>query len=264
MVSRLCLVIGLFLLVAAWLPAIPQEPSASENPAAPKPLLARIQDAIARSDTSPEAFYQKSYRPEEPRYWTKIAAWMVEDSIARHYPDDHSPERILDIGCGYGTLLSFASIIYGAEGTCLDCVPFLNPQVQAAYRLKFIQRDVERDPLPESEKYDVVIMTEVLEHLNFQPVPTLKKIHAVLKDDGSFFLSTPDADAGWGRNTTHYRKLSEIPPLDPSAKWIDGHIWHYNHKELEKVLKEAGFRIQRIDHSQGPVGGHFNVWAVKR
>jgi SAM-dependent methyltransferase len=228
------------------------------------PAIAAIQKNIADADKSPEAFYLKKYAPVEPRYWSKIAAWMVEDSIERNYIQQKPASAILDIGCGYGTLLSFAADIYGASGACMDVVPYLQPKIMQKHGLSFYKGNIEKDPLPSVTLYDIIIMTEVLEHLNFQPLPTLKKIHESLRDGGTFFLSTPDADGGWGRTNKYYSALSDIPAVNPAAPWIDGHIWQYNRKELEELLYNAGFEILRIDHSNGLQGKHFNIWAVKR
>jgi hypothetical protein len=84
-----------------------------------------------------------------------------------------------------------------------------------------------------------------------------------MDEGGSFFLSTPDADAGWGRQLKYYQKLSDIPPINPEAEWIDDHIWQYTRDELVGVMAEAGFKIKKIGHTQSAGGGHFNVWAVK-
>jgi len=231
----------------------------------PKPLLAAIQDEVSMIGETPDQYYEKEYRPQEPLFWSKIAGWIVEDAILRNYPRVEPMSRVLDLGCGFGTLLSFATTMYGVEGVCVDIIPYLQEKenVRSRYNITFVEGDIEREALPVSEKFDVIIMTEVLEHLNFHPVPTLRKIWNVLADGGSFFLSTPDSDTEWGRNYTYYEKLSDIPPFDPSADWIDAHVWHYNRAELIQVLNEAGFEIKRIDHSQSDGGGHFNVWASK-
>ncbi|MGE0384100.1 MAG: class I SAM-dependent methyltransferase [Gammaproteobacteria bacterium] len=230
-------------------------------PAAKLPAIAGIQAGIAAADMSPEHYFRDRYAPEEPRYWTRIAGWIVEDSIVRNYARRRPATAILDIGCGYGTLLSWAADVHGAPGICMDVVPYLQPQVMARHRLRFAAGNVEKDPLPPG-RFDVVLMTEVLEHLNFQPVPTLRKIRAALADGGAFFLSTPDAGGGWGRTRKYYPSLSAIPPLDPAARWIDGHIWQYDEDELRGVMREAGFEILRLERSDGPQGKHMNVWAV--
>lgn len=239
--------------------------SRAEEPARTfRPLLEEIQDEVAKLEATPENYYQDEYRWQEPFYWQKIAGWMVEDMIDRRYPEPREISGILDLGCGFGTLLSFATTIYGAEGVCVDVIPFMleKQNVMDRYNFTFAKGDIEREPLPVTELFDVVMMTEVLEHLNFDPVPTLKKIYAVLADGGSFFLSTPDSDS-WGRNHKYYENLRDIPPLDVNAKWIDDHIWHYNREELVNVMEAAGFTIKRIDYTKSGGGVHFQVWATK-
>jgi 2-polyprenyl-3-methyl-5-hydroxy-6-metoxy-1,4-benzoquinol methylase len=235
------------------------EPAAGANVA----TIAAIQATIAAADPSADAYYAKHYALEEPRYWAHIAGWMPVDAIERAFIAHRPVQSILDVGCGYGTLLAYAAGIYGARGTCLDVVPYLQPLVQSRYALTYVAGNVEKDALPGDGTFDVAIMTEVLEHLNFQPVPTLKKIHAALRPGGSFFLSTPDAEGGLGRVTKYYPSLAAVPALDPRREWIDGHIWQYDQSELEGVLRAAGFEIRALDRASGPVGKHFNVWAVK-
>ena len=227
------------------------------------PTLAAIQQAIARADRSPEHYYASKYSIEETRYWSRIAGWMVEDYIERS-AERHAVHAILDIGCGYGTLLAYASQLYGAAGTCFDVVSYLQPEVMRRYGLSFAKGSVEVNALPSGATYDVIVMTEVLEHFNFRPIPTLSKIRASLADGGVVFLSTPDAESSWGRITKYYPSLDSLPALDTTAQWIDGHIWQYSQSELERVLAQAGFGIRALERVNGAQGKHFNVWAVKR
>jgi SAM-dependent methyltransferase len=225
--------------------------------------IAAVQASIAAADQGPDAYYAKNYAPVEARYWAHIAGWMVVDWVERSVIAQRPVTAILDLGCGYGTLLAYAAEVYGASGTCVDVIQYLQPAVMQRYALTFETGNIEKDPLPSGQLFDVAIMTEVLEHLNFQPVPTLQKIHASLRPGGTLFLSTPDADGGWGRTTKYYPSLAEIPALDPNRAWIDGHIWQYNQAELESVLHAAGFQIRKLERSEGTQGKHFNVWAVK-
>jgi SAM-dependent methyltransferase len=168
------------------------------------------------------------------------------------------------LGCGFGTLLAYATVVYGADGLCVDRVNDLFPGILTRYRITHRTGDIERAELPVEGEYEVIVMTEVIEHLNFHPVPTLRAIHAKLARGGSFFLSTPDADAGWGRKYDYYRSLSEIPPVRRDAEWIDDHLWHYDEAEIRAVLEEAGFELKRLERTWHPNGyGHFNVWATR-
>ena len=228
------------------------------------PTLAAIQQAIARADRSPEHYYATRYSREETRYWSRIAGWMVQDYIERSAERPPPARAILDIGCGYGTLLAYASQVYGAPGTCFDIVAYLQPETMRQYGLTYAKGSIEANSLPPGATYDVIVMTEVLEHFNFRPVPTLTKIRGSLAEGGTFFLSTPDAESSWGRTTKYYRSLDSLPPLDTTATWIDGHVWQYSQAELERVLTLAGFAIRALERVNGAQGKHFNVWAVKR
>ncbi len=235
------------------------------------PLLKGIQNDLAQEEVKTgSTYYIDEYSKNEVYFWSEIAGWMVVDEINRTSTKDEPIYQILDLGCGFGTLLAYASTIYGADGICFDIHDYFGAygvnNFNKKYHLTHVQGDIERGPLPGPKQFSVIIMTEVLEHLNFQPVPTLQKIYNALAPGGSFFLSTPDADLSWDRNYKYYKKLSDLPRLDENSEWIDDHIWHYNVKELKMVLQNAGFKIKKIDHSYNPSKegfGHFNVWLTK-
>jgi SAM-dependent methyltransferase len=213
--------------------------------------LLAVQADIVQADM-PGGFYDKAYRHAEPFYWWKIPGWMEKDA-ARHRVD-----RILDVGCGYGTLLAVAARIYRARGYCLDVTPYLLSPVAFKWNLQSSQANIELTPIPWKGSFDVIIMTEVLEHLNFQPVPTLKKLRDALAPAGRLFLSTPDAKE-WGRTQKYYKRLEDIPPPALGKIPIDDHIWQYTERELRQVLKEAGFMVERWDYAPGAGPRHFNV-----
>ncbi len=224
---------------------------AGTKPGDVDPDLEAVQDHIATFDT-PNGYYRTTYRFAEPEYWSFFPKWMREDAKERKVT------RILDIGCGYGTLLTLAVKIYGAKGYCLDSTPYAAALAKKD-GLVFSQSNIELDPMPWTEKFDVIIMTEVLEHFNFKPAPTLEKIRAALAPGGLFFLSTPDAKT-WGRVQKYYKRLEDMPaPPKPPAKVVDDHIWVYYRSELTRVVKDAGFKIEQLEISNPKSASHFNV-----
>ncbi|PYR83880.1 MAG: hypothetical protein DMG18_11315 [Acidobacteria bacterium] len=124
------------------------------------------------------------------------------------------------------------------------------------------------DPIP-GGPYDVMILTEVIEHFNFYPLPTVQKMHHALAPGGVLFLSTPDASR-WGRLYDFHKWLKDfpLPPLlgsgDPRPEIKDEHMWMYNKGELTGALQDAGFRIVKLAYSPGVRGRHFNIWAVRK
>jgi SAM-dependent methyltransferase len=149
-------------------------------------------------------------------------------------------KRILDIGCSFGWF-EWAAIANKCQyivGVDRDRKQLLRggESVKGAH---FIQAGVPPLPFPEN-RFDVVVMWEVIEHLPRKDVvPTLKEIKRVLRGDGSLFLSTPKFDL---RSTL----------TDPA--WYFGHR-HYTKKELRGILARSGFFPVRIVAG----GGFFEV-----
>jgi SAM-dependent methyltransferase len=216
------------------------------------PRLSAIQAEIAAADGAGQ-FYDRSYRPIEISFWGKILDWMSADAQSRQV------KRILDIGCGYGTLLSYAAEVYQAAGYCVDVKDYLKPEVANKHRLQFKAANIELDPIPWSGRFDVIIMTEVLEHLNFQPVPTLTKIRNALDVNGRFFLSTPDAH-DFGPQKKYHKHLGDFPMPSRKMKIVDDHMWVYSKSELEATLHAAGFVIEKLSYSpEEGIARHFNL-----
>ena len=104
-----------------------------------------------------------------------------------------------------------------------------------------------------------IILTEILEHFNYNPVPTLKKIRNLLTENGRLYLSTPDASQ-WGRVTKYYSTISDMPAPRRGLPLFDAHIYQYKKQELLNILISAGFVIQRFGYSPGYLAGrHFNL-----
>ena len=101
--------------------------------------------------------------------------------------------RVLDIGCGNGALSrTLGDKGYDVVGIDMDSRG-LEFARSASPQTTYYQFGVEDDPsqlLGKEAKFDVVISTEVLEHL-YYPTLLLSYSKAVLEDDGYLVLSTP-------------------------------------------------------------------------
>jgi SAM-dependent methyltransferase len=209
-----------------------------------------IQSEISAED-GPTGFYTTTYRPSETLFWRNLPVWMEQDA------KEHQARKVLDIGCGYGTLLAFAAETYHAAPYCMDVIHYM-PLFGRHRGFNFATGNIQLDPIPWQGAFDVIIMTEVLEHFNFQPLPTMRKIRDALAPNGVFFLSTPDA-AEWGQRTRYYSRLEDLPPASTSAHFIDDHIWVYSKNELMQLASDSGFRVVRFAYSPGVGHRHFNM-----
>ncbi len=194
--------------------------------------------------------YYEKYATKEFWRWTHILAWLLQDI---------SPGcRSLDIGPAYGTLALFAKKFLGSDVYCVDFLPLLSAQLADKYDIKLLTANMELDDCYSGDRFDFIVFTEVLEHFNFHPVPTMKKIRKLLKDDGRLYLSTPDAKQ-WGR-TKYYKDYKDMPMPQSGKEIIDDHIYQFDWKELTDIFHESGFTVERTAYAPGPGSKrHVNV-----
>lgn len=114
-----------------------------------------------------------------------------------------SQQRILDIGCGDGVLLSFIknAKLYGVDldQTSLD---FAATKVNA----KFIQAPATKLPF-KNNCFDVVLAAEIIEHLT-QPKKLIQEVKRVLKPGGYLIITTPVKQSGKLTDQLHVQEFS--------------------------------------------------------
>lgn len=220
--------------------------------------LAILQDCQRKIAASSSGhMYCPVYLEQETCYWWHIPKWIYEDR------DAHRVRSALDIGCAYGTLSLYCRLLLQCETYSTDIMPiYMTEMLTHQHGIKFKVSNVEFEPLPWPGPFDLVILTEVLEHFNCHPVPTLKKIGNAMGPDSRLYLSTPDA-AEWGRVTERYGSIDEMPSPDPSRWEADVHTYVYTEAELLSVLTVAGFQILRLDYAPGVGKRHFNLTLAK-
>jgi 2-polyprenyl-3-methyl-5-hydroxy-6-metoxy-1,4-benzoquinol methylase len=139
--------------------------------------------------------------------------------------------RILDVGCGNG-IISIALGSLGFEVVGIDIDP-TSIQLANEYNpypnVRFMVQDIEDEMLHDS--FDVVICSEVLEHL-YHPEKIIKDIHDSMKPDSLFIVTTPN---GYGP-----REVLMTRPMQAINRYGFG-TWLL---KLKKLLGYAGNTIQ--------------------
>lgn len=171
----------------------------------------------------------------------------------------HLPKstRTLDIGSAYG-ILPLMLKLRGDDVTASDMTrKFTNMKMMEDQGIKWLDYDIEKDgaiPHPVRLKYDLITFTEVLEHWNSNPLPSLKKIYNALNNGGYVVCSTPAKEI---HGTTQYLNNENKPGLwndleswrdipEYKGKWRDQHTFHYDQFELVSLFTEAGFEVQDV------------------
>lgn len=99
----------------------------------------------------------------------------------------------LDLGCGHG-IFGDALLRKRCAVTFADESNYLMPSVQKA---PFKQINLDQDDIATLGRYDLVICSNVLEHLG-KPKEFIARIHEILQPNGRFYLSWTNWLSPWG------------------------------------------------------------------
>ena len=151
--------------------------------------------------------------------------------------------KILDVGCGGGIICEPLARL-GARVTGIDFAP--NNIIAAKIHSKknklninYINKDIEKSKL--DEKFDIILMFEVLEHLDDWK-KTIKNIKKNLNKNGLIIISTI--------NRNLLSKLFAIDIAENILHWIPKGTHDYNKlikpEELKKFLLKEKFNFNNI------------------
>ncbi len=157
-------------------------------------------------------------------------AWK-RTSIVGNWVNKINPQCVLNLGCGPGNIeavVNSGKIGSSWEGLDLSVESVKNLQKKYP-QWRFAVGDITKKQL-QNNKYDLVLMLEVLEHINPEfTLIVLKKIYESLKHGGWFICSVP---------------LNEgLEELIKNNNNLNGHVREYTPSILFSELKYAGFKV---------------------
>lgn len=167
------------------------------------------------------------------------------DWLAHSVPEQ--PMKILDAGCAYGSFATYLAS-QGHEVYGIDAMPELHSDdLFQKYNIHFKKVNLEIDEIG-WEGFDRIYFTEVIEHLNYNPVPVAQKLYDALKPGGELICTTPMKELqgtyhpieGRYANYIHYR---DIPLPWNGYTFFDEHHYFYRKTELAQLFHEVGFNI---------------------
>jgi|SRR5579862_6876338 len=163
-------------------------------------------------------------RPEQRNY---LGADTSGAKVARplrifdEFMRDCEPGSLLDIGCSDGVLLDIAAA-KGWSSLGID------PQPESSQRI--IRADFMSHQF--NARFDLLTMIHSLEHMD-DPHATLVKCGSLLKPNGRLLIVVPNFGGWWSR------------AMGRDWQWLNvgDHRYHYTRRALERLLGQAGFRI---------------------
>lgn len=169
-----------------------------------------------------QILYDKDYFENDLHTFSNIErSSLYFEPIVRSLNNIIKPSRILDIGCAKGFLVYlFRNLNIEAYGVDISSYA-INRAPETVKKALFVL-DIEKDNLPFPDSYfDLLVMTEVLEHLHFSSMNyILREARRVLKQNGYICLTLP-AKKEEKQDVTHIN-------LHPRPFWI-------------KLFREKGF-----------------------
>ncbi len=151
---------------------------------------------------------------------------------------------VLDVGCGAGDLAKrLKEKGHEVSGIDLssDALSYAREHLKEDFAF-----DIEGDDWPAnlmSRRYDVVVVSEVIEHL-FEPQELIKKLKALLKENGCFIITTPNVLFWKNRLAMLFGKFEyqEIGIMDY------GHIRFFTFQTVRRFFKKLGMSIEQENH----------------
>ncbi len=164
--------------------------------------------------------------------------------IYKKYVKEH--DKILDVGCGGAPM----SLYFADKGMHVKGIDLSNKAISENKKakeyfgfdnLEFACEDFMN--YADSAIYDVVMMTEVLEHIPDDKA-SLEKINALLKEDGFLLMSVPSSNAPLHKK---YLKKYGKDPFDERV----GHLRRYDAVQIFNLLYETGFELVEFKLCEG-------------
>jgi SAM-dependent methyltransferase len=162
----------------------------------------------------------------------------------------------LELGCGYGFLLFpmalFNPRVHWTGVEHPDRNYFNRPEFQQAvheYHSRLVGVNFVRERLPFSDQYfSVITLSETLEHLPIERISfVMEEISRVLASGGLLIASSPNQASLENRiRLLKGRSILELPDRRTVAKDIFGHIRIYTPDEMNRMMSERGFSLERF------------------
>lgn len=152
--------------------------------------------------------------------------------------------RILDVGCyPYHLGSALEKLGHDVYGIASAHEPIHGPKIKIC--------NIENDKFPFKDNFfDLVIFSEVLEHLPRSPVHALKEMRRVTKPDGHLLVTTPNI----ARSINRVKGLLGKSVTYPLTQVLEeSHIYHrhnreYTMPELRKLTEFSGWNIKQSEY----------------
>lgn len=113
------------------------------------------------------------------------------ETLLQRLGDGRRSRSLLDVGCGAGHLVYVAQ----REGWTAQGIELSSPAVEICHRFGLDCRVQDIfDPALDQERFDVIVLIEVIEHVP-RPSSFIRRAAHLLRRDGALYMTTPNYDS---------------------------------------------------------------------
>lgn len=155
--------------------------------------------------------------------------YAVFQHIKKYIQSNSNVKTLVDLGCGTAFKINQFFKDLPIEITGVDQSFTVEQGAKNYPYINWIADDFGKSSDVQFDKYDVIISSDVIEHL-IDPDLLLERVKKCAHKDSKIFLSTPERDLVRGKET-----------FGPAPNKL--HIREWNQDEFNKYLKSHGFKI---------------------
>ena len=186
--------------------------------------------------------YNKEFKDNEGRKYTYgFDLDVMHPYMLQSFKPFFNEGNLLELGSFQGNFTR-RFLPHFSDITCVEASEeaITDAKNEFGDKVKFVHSLFENVTLP--TKYDNIVLTHVLEHLD-NPVAVMKRINDEwLSDSGRFFLVCPNANAPSRQIAVKMGLISHNAAVTPAEK-EHGHQITYSLDTLERDAKAAGLKV---------------------
>src|ERR1700745_2135699 len=180
--------------------------------------------------------------PAAQRFWHEAKFRLIERVAI-----PSKSERVLDAGCGSGTISQFLSL-HAGQVIGIDSNPSAISYAGKTYKVPNLRFQLGQfQDLMAEKPFDRIYCIEVIEHL-YEPqvAEVLSLFHKLTVPGGRLFLTTPNYRSAWPFIEWLLDRFALVATLDEAQ-----HVTHFTKGKLREILSLAGWRVQHIGTFNG-------------
>lgn len=204
----------------------------------PRPDILEIKKYYPEDYSPYEVDFKRAEKIARSRKRHPYIFSIIDPQMTLDLDSDRKKNNVLEIGCGSGNFLYELKSLHPewiVQGTDFS---EKSVAVLKKYGIDVFVSDLTVLPI-ESNSIDIIYGWMIVEHTH-DINKALTELHRVLKNNGQFAFSIPNAGSWEFRFFGHHWFALQLPT----------HLYHFSEDTVTKILDKNGFRVTKIIHQK--------------